>query len=79
MNEVLNVIKNRRSVRNFKPEQISQESLELILEAGIYAPTAHNDQPWHFTVIQNEDFLRYINEKTRGAMAGSWVQIPALM
>ena len=74
MNEVLNVIKSRRSVRNFKPEQISEESLDLILEAGIYAPTAHNDQPWHFTVIQNEDFLRYINEKTREAMAGSDIE-----
>ncbi len=31
MNKVLNVIKSRRSVRSFKPEQISQESLELIL------------------------------------------------
>lgn len=74
MNEVLNVIKSRRSNRNFKPEQINQESLDLILEAGIYAPTAHNDQPWHFTVIQNEDFLRYINEKTREAMAGADIE-----
>jgi nitroreductase len=77
MNEVLNVIKSRRSVRSFKTEQISQESLDLILEAGIYAPTAHNDQPWHFTVIQNENMLQYINDKTReGALKSDipWVQ-----
>jgi nitroreductase len=76
MNEVINVIKNRRSIRNFKKEQLSDESLELILEAGIYAPTAHNDQPWHFTVIQNEEVLKYMNEKTREGMSVSdipWV------
>lgn len=77
MNEVLKVIKSRRSVRNFKPEQVSQESLDLILEAGIYAPTAHNEQPWHFTVIQNQEMLQYINEKTREEMVKTdieWVQ-----
>lgn len=77
MNEVLKAIKSRRSVRNFKQDQISQENLELILEAGIYAPTANNEQPWHFTVIQNEEFLRYINDKTREEMAGAdieWVK-----
>ncbi|NJL30834.1 MAG: nitroreductase family protein [Phycisphaerales bacterium] len=30
-----------------------QEALDLILEAAIYAPSGHNEQPWHFTVIQN--------------------------
>ncbi len=77
MNEVLKVIKSRRSVRNFRAGQISQESLDLIIEAGIYAPTAHNQQPWHFTVIQNEEILQYINEKTREEMAKSdvpWIQ-----
>jgi nitroreductase len=77
MNEVLKAIKSRRSVRNYKKEQISQESLDLIIEAGVYAPTAHNEQPWHFTIIQNEEMLQNINEKTKQLMAKSdveWVQ-----
>ncbi len=77
MNKVLKVIKSRRSIRNFKPEQISQESLDLILQAGTYAPTAHNEQPWYFTVIQKEEMLKYINDRTREGMAESdiaWVQ-----
>lgn len=77
MNEILKVIKGRRSIRNYKPEQISQESLEQIIEAGIYAPTAHNQQPWYFTVIQNPQLLEHINQKTREAMAkadNDWVR-----
>lgn len=71
MNEVLKAIKSRRSVRSFKQEQISQETLDLILEAGTYAPSAHNQQTWHFTVIQNQELLREINETARAQMAKS--------
>lgn len=77
MNEVLKAIKSRRSVRQYKEEQISQESLDLIIEAGVYAPTAHNEQPWHFTVIQNEEMLKHINEKVKELMVKSeveWIQ-----
>lgn len=74
MNEVLKVIKSRRSVRNYKQDQINKENLDLIIEAGIYAPTAHNDQPWHFTVIQNEELLKNINEKSKKLMAKSDIE-----
>jgi nitroreductase len=77
MNDVLKTIKSRRSVRKYKQEQISQEELDSILEAGIYAPTAHNDQPWHFTVIQNQELLHEINETVRKGMATSdvdWIR-----
>lgn len=77
MNEVLKVIKSRRSVRNYWHEQISEESLNLIIEAGIYAPTAHNEQPWHFTVIKNQAMLKHINKKVKELMAKSdveWIQ-----
>jgi nitroreductase len=77
MNEVLRAIKSRRSVRKYSQEQISRESLEAVIEAGIYAPTAHNEQPWHFTVIQNQELLRHINDTVREGMLKSqddWTQ-----
>lgn len=74
MNEILNAIKSRRSIRSYKHEQISQEKLDLILEAGIYAPTAHNDQPWHFTVIQNKEKIQYINDKSKELMSKSDIE-----
>lgn len=77
MNEVLKVIKNRRSIRSYKPEQIEEEELDLILEAGTYAPSGHNSQPWHFTVIQNHEFIDHINDVARKNMALSdvdWIK-----
>ena len=57
MNETLEVIRKRRSIRKYKPEQISDADLETIMEAAIYAPSAMNQQKWHFTVIQNKDMI----------------------
>ena len=37
--EVLNVMKERRSCRSYKPEQISDQALQAVLEAGTWAPT----------------------------------------
>lgn len=75
MNEVLKVIKSRRSVRYYKQEQISQKELDLIIEAGVYAPTASNNQPWHFTIIQDQEVLKYINKKSKELMANSKVEM----
>ncbi|WP_010247617.1 nitroreductase family protein [Acetivibrio cellulolyticus] len=69
MNEVLKVIKSRRSVRKYKPEQIKQEELEMIIEAGIYAPSGHNSQPWRFTVIQDRKVIEHINDISKKVMA----------
>lgn len=65
MNETLKVIRERRSTRKFKSEQIKNEELEALLEAGIYAPSAHNQQSWNFTVIQNQQLLEELNVNTK--------------
>lgn len=61
MNETLQIIRNRRSIRAFNSEQIKDEELKEILDAAIYAPSASNKQPWHFTVIQNKELLDMLN------------------
>ena len=65
MNETLKTIQERRSVRSFKPDQISKEEMTAILDAGIAAPSAMNRQPWHFTVIQNQEVIRRIEDENR--------------
>jgi nitroreductase len=61
MNETIKTILNRRSTRAYKAEQIKEEELNAILEAGEFAPSAINEQPWNFTVIQNKELLNKIN------------------
>lgn len=65
MNEVIQNILNRRSVRVYSEEQIKKEDLDLIIEAGIYSPSGCNMQPWHFTVVQNRELLDTINNETK--------------
>lgn len=62
MNEILKAIRNRRSTRAFLPQQIKDEEVKEIIDAGIYAPSASNKQPWHFTVIQNKEILDRLSE-----------------
>lgn len=68
MNAVIENIKKRRSIRKYLPEQIKEEELDAIIEAGMYAPSGHNEQSWHFTVIQNREMLDYISSKTKELM-----------
>ena len=50
----LQAVKDRRSIRKFKPDAISEMDLHTILEAGIAAPSSKNRQPWHFTVVRGD-------------------------
>lgn len=49
--EAFEALTTRRSVRSFKPEPVSRELLERVVNAGRLAPTARNEQPWEFVVI----------------------------
>lgn len=62
MNQTLESIRNRRSIRAFLPEQIKEEELKEIIEAAVYAPSATNKQPWHFTVIQKKELIDRLSE-----------------
>jgi len=54
MNEVLKTIRNRRTVRRFKSDPVDEEKLQMILEAGRWAPSFSNLQPWKFIVIKDQ-------------------------
>ena len=62
MSGVLQSIRQRRSIRTFKPQQISDDNLGQIIEAGQFAPSARNEQPCHFTVVQNKELQAKINQ-----------------
>lgn len=57
MNETLQVIQARRSIKQYTAVQIPDAELQQIMEAAIYAPNARNAQTWHFTVIQKKDMI----------------------
>ena len=46
-------LRSRRSIRNFKDKPVEREKLEKLLEIACFAPSAKNNQPWHWTVVEN--------------------------
>lgn len=77
MNETLNVIRHRRSIRQFDSGQIPNDALNAILEAALFAPSALNQQKWHFSVVQNKTLLKKMVQITKANKLNS--DIPLLV
>lgn len=57
MNEIINTILQRRSIRQYEAKPVEQEKITLLLQAAMAAPNACNSQPWEFVVITDEGIL----------------------
>ncbi|GAB4305747.1 MAG: nitroreductase [Candidatus Bipolaricaulota bacterium] len=53
MNEVLQAIRARRSIRAFRSQPVEPEKVEAVLDAGRWAPSGKNTQPWRFVVVES--------------------------
>jgi len=58
MNELLQTMLNRRSVRKYTGEPIPEDKLKLILQAGLASATSKNRKPWEFVVVQKKETLK---------------------
>jgi nitroreductase len=77
MNETLTSIMSRRSIRQYKPEQIADAELQEILDAALAAPTAMNQQKWHFSVVQDGDLLSGMVKTIKDNMINSGIEFLA--
>ncbi len=59
---LLTVIKRRRTIRQYKPDQVPIEDVMKVLEAARWAPSGNNTQPWEFVVVRDRDKLRQVTE-----------------
>ena len=60
--ETLNSIFTRRSIRKYTDRSVGEEQIETILRAAMAAPSAGNQQPWHFVVIDDRNTMIKITE-----------------
>ena len=51
---LLTLVKNRRTIRKFKPDPLPEGSVEKIIEVARWAPSGFHTQPWEFVVVQKE-------------------------
>lgn len=64
--QVFEAIKGRRSIRKYEPRSVPDELIERILEAGQWAPTAGNIQPWKFIVVKDLKILDMVRKVSPG-------------
>lgn len=69
MNELLQLMLNRRSVRKYTGEAVPEDKLKLILQAGLSSATSKNRKPWEFVVVQQKETLKAL-AKCRAGAAG---------
>ena len=62
--EVIQAIKERRSIRKYKPEPVSDEELNIVLEAARWAPSWANTQCWRFIIVKDKT----LKEKLRDTL-----------
>jgi len=81
--DFLKVIKERKSIRGFKPDPILKEKIEEILRLTIHAPSAINLQPWEFIIVTGEEkerlsrrLIKAYREKQIGCSPGNIKPLP---
>lgn len=62
--EVFEAIKGRRSIRKYTKDPVPEDLIVEILEAGRWAPSAGNSQPWSFIVLRDEEVRREVADAT---------------
>lgn len=68
MNSAIEILFKRRSIRKYKEQQISNEELELVLKAGMCAPTAMNYQSPIIVAVQNKEDIAYMSKLNAAIM-----------
>jgi nitroreductase len=61
MNETLKVLRERRSIRAYRPEQIKPEELDAVIESGLYAPSAMGRQSVTMVAVQDAETIRELS------------------
>ena len=65
MYQYADLLKNRRSIRNFADEKVSIDVINEILQETCMAPSALNKQPWQFVIIQNQPLMKRISDESK--------------
>ena len=63
--ELFTAIAERRSTRDFTPEPVDESTLRQLIKTATQAPSAMNEQPWHFTVVENKTVLSQISKNAK--------------
>jgi len=69
LNDTLTIIRARRSIRTFQKDEITDQQVDILLQAANQAPSAHNQQAWRFIVLRGtkkHELAQLVTEKSAG-------------
>ena len=65
MTDFSELLKTRRSIRQFEDKEVPLETVREIIKECCLAPSAANRQPWKFIIVQNRDFIKQISDESK--------------
>jgi len=68
MKNIIEIIKTRRCVREYRDDTISDEDIKFLINCAKYAPSGFNLQPWGFIVIKNKRIMQEISERGKKSL-----------
>jgi len=74
--QLMNLIRSRRSIRQFTERMVSREDLQHLLEAAGWAPSNHNRQPWKFIVLEDPQQIASLADLVRQELTGKMKSLP---
>jgi nitroreductase len=57
---ILDLLTSRRSIKSYTNQEVTKLQVEHLLQASMHAPSAGNQQPWHFLVLRNKDLFEQV-------------------
>ena len=62
---IMDAIHGRRSVRSYAPERLDTVTIQTLLDAAIWAPTAVHEEPWAFVIVQDRAVLKSLSDRAK--------------
>jgi nitroreductase len=66
---MIELVRRRRSIRSYTPQPVDSQSVELLVETLLRAPTSRNNTPWHFIVVDDGDLLHKLSAAKQNGSA----------
>ncbi len=79
MNQVLEVIRNRKSVRKYSSRPVEKEKIIKMAQAARLSPSASNKQPWRFVAVTDKDLVKKAVKQALGPMNSWAITAPCLI
>ena len=77
MTDFVELLKERRSIRDYEDKDVSIETIKEIIKESCLAPSSGNGQPWRFIIINNKEMMKKLSDESKGNLIANLEKNPA--